>query len=539
MTISSTTNRVSYSGDAVTVAFAFPYRFLVDADITVILVVDSTAVETTQTLTTEYTLTGAGGASGGTVTMLTAPAVGETLVILRNPAQTQTLDLTENDSLPAESVEQAIDRLTIIAQRLQDLMDRAITLSDGSAASSLSLPTPVAGSAIGWSADELTLVNLTDITGTTISAFGETLIDDANAAAARTTLDASQELDSLTALTAPALDDLIHLRDVSGTPANKKMAIERILGLTNRVGLYNLALSTGADATQLKLSGGAGAALSATNPGYAVIESNTAGTLTTFRVTADITIDLTGADWGRSGYGDFTDVLLAFYVIDDGSGTFKIGIGMDPVLRTINDTDTSITASNIDAHSDLLVNAALESGTWICKRVGWFYAAYTDSGDEWAIQTDAGDINIGKDLPPINSYIRCDEHTGHGAVASKVRRYTNNAAVNTGTAFYTVDNADDGTVITVLEDGLYAFSATDKHTTASQHGVALNSGASGTTALFSLTNIQWLCGTQAGAGLNDTTSGTRRLSAGDELRCHTDSSCTSTEARLEVTKIGY
>jgi ABC-type nitrate/sulfonate/bicarbonate transport system substrate-binding protein len=97
MTISTTTNRASFAGNGSTTAFATGFKFFANSDLTVILVVDSTGVETTKTITTHYTVADAGVDAGGTVTMVTAPAVGETLVIVRAQAYTQGLDLVEND----------------------------------------------------------------------------------------------------------------------------------------------------------------------------------------------------------------------------------------------------------------------------------------------------------------------------------------------------------------------------------------------------------------------------------------------------------
>lgn len=131
MTLSTTTSRISYSGNGATTAFSFPYYFLSSSDLVVISRVTATGVETTKTLTTHYTVSGAGVTSGGTVTMLVAPAAGTTLSIYRDAAATQTVDLVENDSLPAESVEQALDKSAMLAQRVKDLVTRSVRLSDG------------------------------------------------------------------------------------------------------------------------------------------------------------------------------------------------------------------------------------------------------------------------------------------------------------------------------------------------------------------------------------------------------------------------
>lgn len=160
MTISSTTNRVSYTGNGVTTAFAFGYRFLANADLKVYQ--DGTL----KTITTHYTVSGAGDDSGGTVTFLTAPANLEEIVIIRDPAITQGLDLVENDPLPAESVEDSLDKLTMIAQRLDDRIDRSFVLSDAAVTSTdLTIPVPVADEVLKWNAagDALESAAIADI----------------------------------------------------------------------------------------------------------------------------------------------------------------------------------------------------------------------------------------------------------------------------------------------------------------------------------------------------------------------------------------
>lgn len=131
MTIATTINRVSYAGNGSTTVFSFPYYFLQNADLVVVKRNNTTGVETTQTITTNYTITGAGLPAGGSVTMLSAPASGETLIIYRDPAKVQDLDLVENDPMPAEEIEERFDKLTMIVQRLQDQLDRSIRLTDG------------------------------------------------------------------------------------------------------------------------------------------------------------------------------------------------------------------------------------------------------------------------------------------------------------------------------------------------------------------------------------------------------------------------
>ena len=129
MTVSSTTTKNSYAGDGSNAVFAYTFKVFDEDDLTVILRTDATGTETVQTITTNYTVSGVGDAGGGNVTFVTAPASGVTVVIRRSAAITQTTDYTPNDPFPAEEHENALDKLTFIAQQQQEELDRAIKLS--------------------------------------------------------------------------------------------------------------------------------------------------------------------------------------------------------------------------------------------------------------------------------------------------------------------------------------------------------------------------------------------------------------------------
>lgn len=131
MTLSTTPNRISYAGNGTATVFAFPYYFIQEADLVVILKDNVTGVETTQIITTNYTILGEGEQAGGSVTMLVAPPTGTTLTILRDPVPVQEVDLVENDKLPAETVERELDLITMILQRHKDLLARSFVLTDG------------------------------------------------------------------------------------------------------------------------------------------------------------------------------------------------------------------------------------------------------------------------------------------------------------------------------------------------------------------------------------------------------------------------
>jgi hypothetical protein len=130
MTISSTTVKNSYSGNGTLDTFNYTFKIFANTDIQVIIR-DASATETVKTLTTHYTVTGAGNANGGTIVFTTGniPTNTETVVIRRASPQTQAIDYIANDPFPAESHEEGLDRSMMAIQQLQEEIDRSIKLS--------------------------------------------------------------------------------------------------------------------------------------------------------------------------------------------------------------------------------------------------------------------------------------------------------------------------------------------------------------------------------------------------------------------------
>ena len=149
MTVSTTNSRISYAGNGITTGFAFPYKFLANGDLVVILVA-SDGTETTQVISTDYTVTGAGTDSSGNVTMIVAPASGETLVIYRDTDITQETDYISGDAFPAETHEAALDKLTIVAQEHDTDLGRTLKLPETTEGVDTTLPNPEAGKHIAW-----------------------------------------------------------------------------------------------------------------------------------------------------------------------------------------------------------------------------------------------------------------------------------------------------------------------------------------------------------------------------------------------------
>ncbi len=228
MSISTTTNRVSYAGDGSTTVFPYNFLILANTDLEVIETVTATGVETVKTLTTHYTVSGAGTGSGN-VTMVTAPASGTTLTIRRKMPRTQLADYVENDSFPAATHEQALDKLTMIAQELDQSLKRALRQPEGDSVDIDYLPAKSqrASKYLAFDADGDPVASAGTTSSIITTTFTDTLLDDADADQFVDTL-----VDAMTAETAPAVGDLLVIDDVSANDG-RKITLENTLKVVN------------------------------------------------------------------------------------------------------------------------------------------------------------------------------------------------------------------------------------------------------------------------------------------------------------------
>ncbi len=159
MTLSTTTNKVVYDGNGSTTAFAIPFYFLANDDIDVILR-DASDTETIWAHGTQFTVSGAGEQGGGTLTVVTTPTdytpkSGEKLLIKRVEQYTQPTDLPVAGAFPSATVEQSLDRLTMLTQQLKETLDRAVLVPETDGATSLiaDIDSVRANKLAGWAAD--------------------------------------------------------------------------------------------------------------------------------------------------------------------------------------------------------------------------------------------------------------------------------------------------------------------------------------------------------------------------------------------------
>ena len=117
MTVSTTTNKVSYIGNGVATSFAIPFPFLEKEHLKVRQLLNNV-----QTERSDWTL------SGGSMVFATAPEENAQIVIMREVPLTQETDYRENEILPAETLERNFDKLTMQVQQLKEQADRAVTV---------------------------------------------------------------------------------------------------------------------------------------------------------------------------------------------------------------------------------------------------------------------------------------------------------------------------------------------------------------------------------------------------------------------------
>lgn len=191
MTISNQTVKNVYVGDGATLVFAYTFKIFEDADLEVTIQDTSVSPQTEILLVlgADYTVSGAGNPTGGNVTLLltgqlsTAPVATDNITIKSNLPLTQLTDYVENDPFPAESHEEALDRVVRLVQQNKEITDRSIKIPSNVSGVSTDLPEPVADQFIGWNNTADGLVNLADPSIAAAASAAAALVSETNAAA--------------------------------------------------------------------------------------------------------------------------------------------------------------------------------------------------------------------------------------------------------------------------------------------------------------------------------------------------------------------
>lgn len=140
MTVSTSANRADYNGNGTTTSFAVPFLFPDPTNLLVLSTVIATGISTALVLNSDYTVAGAGVATGGTVSTTVAPATGIKLSILLSLQPIQQTHWVENDPMHAATLEAAVDYLTLLAKQEAEQISRAISVPVGESGSAVVLP---------------------------------------------------------------------------------------------------------------------------------------------------------------------------------------------------------------------------------------------------------------------------------------------------------------------------------------------------------------------------------------------------------------
>ncbi|MGO0169226.1 hypothetical protein ACTJN7_18600 [Citrobacter freundii] len=116
MTVSTEVDHNEYTGNGVTTSFPYTFRIFKKSDL-VVQVVDLSENITELILDTDYTVTGAGGYTGGNVVLSSPLANGYQISISRELPVTQETDLRNQGKFFAEVHEDAFDKLTMLIQQ--------------------------------------------------------------------------------------------------------------------------------------------------------------------------------------------------------------------------------------------------------------------------------------------------------------------------------------------------------------------------------------------------------------------------------------
>lgn len=129
MTVTGTTSRNDYPGTGSTGPFAYTFKIYAYSDL-LVTKADANGVETTLVYLTDFTATGAGAAAGGTITLSTALATGETLAIRRVLPLTQLINLRNQGATFPQNVEKGLDQAVMREQQLDNDVQSAVRLAE-------------------------------------------------------------------------------------------------------------------------------------------------------------------------------------------------------------------------------------------------------------------------------------------------------------------------------------------------------------------------------------------------------------------------
>jgi hypothetical protein len=158
MTVESTARKESFNGGQGTLTFSF--KTLPDHPEYIKVVTVTSGTEALLTYDVDYTVSLESDGVGGTVTVSPTYGTEYTYTVYRETEDKQESDYDDYNQFPANTLEEDIDRRTLISQEADEEGDRTLKLPISASSSvSTELPPPVASTIFGWNSGADALEN--------------------------------------------------------------------------------------------------------------------------------------------------------------------------------------------------------------------------------------------------------------------------------------------------------------------------------------------------------------------------------------------
>ena len=142
MTSTTTSAKVQYNGDGLTVAFPTTFKFIKNSHVKAILR-GTNDVETIWIEATDYTLAGATDKNGGTLTATVVPATGEVLVIKLDVPFTQVKPFPLGGPFPSVQVEEMGDLAAMASSKNNENFKRTLHVPESDSQNDTDLELPI------------------------------------------------------------------------------------------------------------------------------------------------------------------------------------------------------------------------------------------------------------------------------------------------------------------------------------------------------------------------------------------------------------
>lgn len=358
MTISATTNSVTYTGNGATKDFSYSFPIPETADLVIILTTIATGA--TQYITTNYSITGVGEPTGGSVhypTSGSAITSAYTITIQRQLDLVQSTDLENQGPYDPTVVEDALDYLTMLTQQQQEQIDRALAFPVGS----------------GTDTDTLIADILNGATNATAAAAS------AAAAAASAAAVAAALPISAANLGTGAVTTVKLAANAVTPPKLDPTAIPYGCIMLNGT----LVATVAANVLTITLLTKAGVSPSATDPVYVKFRSVTAANADDTTLTITSAMSVTVSNGSMLGVISNSFAFRIWVVMFNDGGTARLGV-IGPATARANITGATTTFSIYPLRAWGIASSTAEGGAGAADAEGTFYTTVAVSSKAYA-----------------------------------------------------------------------------------------------------------------------------------------------------------